>query len=95
MALSGTCMHLCVLFDAFMTLLSWITQVIKDGAYLASGEILAIAVIAGGFQLLKERGIPVDPAHQMAGCRAGVAVGKVEHGKLLFAVTSYLHIDFV
>ena len=95
LALLGTFRHLCVLFGAFVTFLSWIAEVIEDHAYLASGEILAIAVIAGGFQLLKKRGIPVDPAHQMAGCRAGVAVGKVEHGKLLFAVTSYLHIDFV
>ena len=80
MALSGTCMHLCVLFDAFMTLLSRISEIIEDGAYLASGEILAVAVIAGGFQLQKERGITVDPAHQMAGCRTGITVGKVEHG---------------
>ena len=31
----------------------------------------------------------------MAGCRTRVTVGKVEHGKLLFAVTSYFHNDNV
>ena len=31
----------------------------------------------------------------MAGSRTRVAVGKVEHGKLLFAVTSYFHNDNV
>ena len=52
LALSGTFWHLCVLFDAFVTFLSWIAEVIEDDAYLASGEILAAAVITGGFQLL-------------------------------------------
>ena len=52
LALSGTFMHLCVLFGAFVTFLSWIAEVIEDDAYLASGEILAVAVITGGFQLL-------------------------------------------
>ena len=47
LALSGTFMHLCVLFGAFVTFLSWIAEVIEDHAYLASGKILAAAVIAG------------------------------------------------
>lgn len=47
LALSGTFMHLCVLFGAFVTFLSWIAEVIEDHAYLASGEILTAAVIAG------------------------------------------------
>lgn len=44
---SGTFMHLCVLFGTFVTFLSWIAEVIEYHAYLASGEILAAAVIAG------------------------------------------------
>ena len=74
---------------------SWesrVTEVIEDGAYLASGEELTVAVVACGFQLLQERPVAVDPTHQMVGGNARVAVGKIEHGKLLFAVTSYFHI---
>ena len=77
---------------------SWesrVSEVIEDGTYLASGEELTVAVVACGFQLSQERLVAVDPTHQMVGGNARVAVGKVEHGKLLFAVTSYFHIDFV
>ena len=70
---------------------SRITEVIEDGADLASGEELAVAVVACSVQLLQERLVAVDPTHQMVGGDARVAVGKVEHCKLLFAVTSYFH----
>ena len=75
----------------FYDLLSWFPEVIKYGAYLASGEILAMIVIASCLQLSLERGIAVDPAHQMVGGDARGAVGKVEHGKLLFGIASYFH----
>ena len=91
MALFGTCMYLCVLFDTFVTFPSWISEIIKDGANLASGEILAVAVVTCGFQLLFERRIAVDPAHQVASRRSRVAVGEVEHGKFLFGIASYFH----
>ena len=74
---------------------SWesrVSEVIKDGADLAGGEELAVAVVACGVQLLQKRPVAVYPTHQMVGGNARVAVGKVEHGKLLFAVTSYFHI---
>lgn len=70
---------------------SRVSEVIEYGAYLASGEILTVAVIASRFQLSLKRRVAVDPTHQMVGGDARVAVGKVEHGKLLFAVTSYFH----
>ena len=70
---------------------SWITEIIEDGAYLASGEELTVAVVACGVQFLQKRLVAVDPTHQMVGGNARVAVGKIEHGKLLFAVTSYFH----
>ena len=79
----------------FYDLRSWFSQVIEYGAHLASGEILAMRVIACGFQLLQERRIAVDPAHQMVGGGARVAVGEVEQGKLLFAVAADFHNDFV
>ena len=79
----------------FYDLRSWFSQVIEYGTYLASGEILAMRVIACGFQLLQERRIAVDPAHQMVGGGARVAVGEVEQGKLLFAVATDFHNDFV
>ena len=79
----------------FYDLRSWFSQVIKDGAYLASGEILAMIVIVCCLQLSLERRIAVDPAHQMVGGDARVAVGEVEQGKLLFAVTTDFHNDFV
>ena len=47
---------------------------------MASGEILAVRVVAGGLQLLAELGIAVDPTHQVAGGGARVAVGEVEEG---------------
>ena len=71
---------------------SWVSEVIEDGAYLASGKELTVAVVACGVQLLQKRPVAVDPTHQMVGGDARIAVGKVEHGKLLFAVTSYFHI---
>ena len=70
---------------------SWITEIIEDGAYLASGEELTVAVVACGVQLLQKRLVAVDPTHQMVGGNARVAVGKIEHCELLFAVTSYFH----
>ena len=79
----------------FYDLRSWFSEVVEDGAYLAGGEILAVVVIACGSQLLLESRIAVDPAHQMVGGGAGVAVGEVEQGKLLFAVTTDSHNDFV
>ena len=78
-----------------MPFLSWFAQVIEDAAHLASGEILAVAVVASGFQLLLELRVAIDPAHEMAGCRAWVAVGEVEQGKLLFGVAADFHNDFV
>lgn len=70
---------------------SRITEVVNDGTHLAGGEELTVAVVACGMQLSQERLVAVDPTHQMVGGNARVAVRKVEHGKLLFAVTSYFH----
>ena len=74
-----------------MTFLLGFSEIIKDGADLASGEILAMGVVAGALQLLAELGNAVDPTHQVAGGGARVAVGKVELCKLLFAVTADFH----
>ena len=63
-----------------MTFLSRFSQVIKDGAYLASGEKLAMLVISGGKQLLLELGNAIDPTHQMASGGARFAVWEIEHG---------------
>ena len=84
-------MHLNILLCTFMTFLLGFSEIIKDCADLASGEILAMIVIACGGQLLVELGIAVDPTHQVAGGGARVAVGEVEERKLLFAVASYFH----
>lgn len=67
------------------------SEIIKDGADLASGEILAVGVVACGCKLLAELGNAVDPTHQVACGGARVAVGKVKERKLLFAVASYFH----
>ena len=74
-----------------MTFLSGFSEIIKDGADLARGEILAVGVVACGLKLLAEIGIAIDPTHQVACGGARVAVGEIEHCKLLFAVTSYFH----
>ena len=74
-----------------MTFLSGFSEIIKDGADLSSGEILAMGVIAGVLQLLAELGYAVDPTHQVAGGGARVAFWKVEHCKLLLAVTADFH----
>ena len=63
-----------------MTFLSGFSEIIKNGADLASGEILAMIVIACGDKLLAELGIAVDPTHQVTCGSARVAVGEVEHG---------------
>lgn len=75
----------------FYDLRSWFSEVIEYGAYLASGEILAMRVIACCLQLSLERRIAVDPTHQMIGGGARVAVREVEQGKLLFGIASYFH----
>ena len=67
------------------------SEIIKDGADLASGEILAVGVVACGLKLLAELGIAVDPTHQVAGGGARVAIGEVEERKLLLAVTTDFH----
>ena len=67
------------------------SEIIKDGADLASGEILAVGVVASGCKLIAELGNAVDPTHQVAGGGARVAVGEVEERKLLFAVTTDFH----
>ena len=90
-ALTWTFMHLDILMYTFMTFLSGFSQIIKDCADLASGEILAVGVVASGCQLLAELGNAVDPTHQVAGGGARVAVGEVEERKLLFAVTTDFH----
>ena len=64
----------------FMTFLSGLSEIIKDGADLASGEILAVGVVACGCKLLTELRIAVDPTHQVAGGGAWVTVGEVEEG---------------
>ena len=93
MTLSDTYGHFLALFGTFVTLLSWFSEVIEDGADLAGGEILAVGVIACGFQLLLERRNAVDPAHQVAGCRAGVAVGEIKKSQLLLCITSDFHFN--
>ena len=93
MTLSDTYGHFLALFGTFVTLLSWFSEVIEDGADLTGGEILAVGVIACGFQLLLERRIAIDPAHQVAGCRAGVAVGEVKKSQLLLCITSDFHFN--
>ena len=74
-----------------MTFLLGFSEIIKDGADLASGEILAMGVVACGLKLLAELGNAVDPTHQVACGGARVAFWKVEHCKLLFAVAFYFH----
>ena len=91
MALLRTFMHFRAFKYTFMTFLSGFSEIIKDGTDLASGEILAMGVIAGALQLLAELGNAVDPTHQVAGGSARVAGGEIEHCKLLFAITSYFH----
>ena len=90
-ALTYTFMHFFALKYTFMTFLSGFSEIVKDGADLASGEILAMGVIAGALQLLAELGNAVDPTHQVAGGGARVAVGEVKHCKLLLAVTADFH----
>ena len=90
-ALTCTFMHFLALKYTFMTFLSGFSEIIKDGADLASGEILAVRVVACGCQLLAELGNAIDPTHQVACCGARVAVGEIELCKLLFAITSYFH----
>ena len=90
-ALAWTFMHFLALKYTFMTFLLGFSEIIKDGADLASGEILAMGVVAGGGKLLAELGNAVDPTHQVAGGGARVAVGEVKERKLLFAVASYFH----
>ena len=68
-----------------------LAQEIEDGAYLSRGEKLAVRIVSCSLQLLLQRGIAVYPSHEVAGGGARVAVGEVEHGKLLFAVTVYFH----
>ena len=58
---------------------------------MASGEKLAMRIIACVAELLAERRIAIDPAHQVARGGARVAIGKIEERKLLFAVASYFH----
>ena len=70
---------------------SRVTEVIDDGTHLAGGEELTVAVVACGMQLSQERLVAVDPTHQMVRGGARIAVGKIEHCKLLFAVTSDIH----
>ena len=91
MALLRTFMHFRAFKYTFMTFLSGFSEIIKDGADLASGEILAMGVVACGLKLLAEIGIAVDPTHQVACGGARVAVGEVKERKLLFAVASYFH----
>ena len=91
MALLRTYVNFHALKYTFMTFLSGFSEIIKNGADLASGEILAMIVIACGDKLLAELGIAVDPTHQVACGGARVAVGEVEHCKLLFAIASCLH----
>ena len=91
LALLRTCVDFHALKYTFMTFLSGFSEIIKDCADLASGEILAVIVIAGGDKLLAELGNAVDPTHQVAGGGARVAVGEVKECKLLFAVASYFH----
>ena len=64
---------------------------IEDSAYLASSEKLAMWVIACGTKLIAELRNAINPAHQVAGGGARVAVGEVEHCKLLFAITADFH----
>lgn len=58
---------------------------------MASGEKLAMRVIACIAELLAERWIAINPAHQVARGGARVAIGEIEERKLLFAVTSDFH----
>ena len=74
-----------------MTFLSGFSEIIKDDAYLARGEKLAVGVVACGCKLLSELGIAVDPTHQVACGGARGAVGEVKERKLLFAVTMDFH----
>ena len=91
MALLRTCMYFHALKYTFMTFLSGFSEIIKNGADLASGEILAMGVVAGALQLLAELGNAVDPTHQVACGGARVAGGEVEERKLLFAITADFH----
>lgn len=59
------------------------TDVVDDGTYLASGEVLATFVVARGHHLPAERLNAVYPAHQVFGGDTRVAVREVEQGKFL------------
>ena len=74
-----------------MVFLSGFSEIIEYDAYLASGEILAVRVVACGCKLLAELLVAVYPTHQVTCCCARIAVGEVEHCKLLFAITADFH----
>ena len=75
LALACTFMHFLILL---CLLFSWLAEILEDGAYLASGEILAVAVVACGFQLLLKGWVAVDPTHQMAGCCSWIAFWEIK-----------------
>ena len=74
-----------------MTFLSGFSEIIEYDAYLACIEILAMGVVARCCKLLAELLVAVDPTHQVTCCGARIAVGEVEHCKLLFAITADFH----
>ena len=58
---------------------------------MASGEKLAMRIIACVAELFAERWISINPAHQVARGGARVAIGEIEERKLLFAITADFH----
>ena len=72
----------------------WFSKIFHNHGNLCGCEELGTSAVMELCQGFQQRRTAVDPTHQMVGGNARVAVGKVEHGKLLFAVTFYFHIRF-
>ena len=75
----------------FYDLCLWFSKIFHNHSNLCGCEELGTSAVMELCQGFQQRKTAVDPTHQMIGGDARVAVGKVEHCKLLFAVTSYFH----
>ena len=69
------------------------SKVIHYQSDLGRCEILGTSAVMNLCQGFLQRVAAVNPAHQVVVGRAGVAVGEIEHGKLLFAVAADFHFN--
>ena len=74
-----------------MTFSLWLAEIFQYLDYLGGGEVLGAAAVMEGRKTLAEGRTTVDPAHQMVGGGLRVALGEIEQGELLLAVTSDIH----